>query len=76
MRVYSEFFESSPSNQLTYKDADSISPYARTSVNSADALGIITGTPSGKFKPCSPITRAEAAAMLYRTVKAVKSQMG
>lgn len=76
MRVYSEFFESSPSNQLTYKDADSISPYARTSVNSADALGIITGTPSGKFKPSSPITRAEAAAMLYRTVKAVKSQMG
>lgn len=51
--------------KLDYKDTDSISDWSREHVNMATALGIVSGDADGSFRPQDPITRAEAAKMIY-----------
>lgn len=49
-----------------FSDANSISEYARKSVDTLNRVGIIKGTDNGMFMPLSDLTRAEAAELLYR----------
>lgn len=49
-----------------FKDADSVSDYAKTAVKWAVEKGIITGKGGGMLDPKSDATRAEMAAMLQR----------
>ncbi len=53
--------------KMTFSDDEVISDYARESVSSLGANGIITGD-DGKFRPTESLTRAEAATLIYRTV--------
>ncbi len=67
MRVYEKFYPA-PLKFLPaeFTDAAAVSDYAESYVNAASGLGIIKGNPEGQFNPSSPITRAEATALLYR----------
>lgn len=58
-----------PEGEMTFGDDDVISDYAKESVSTLGANGIITGD-AGKFRPAQNLTRAEAATMIYRTVDA------
>lgn len=53
-------------NLYAFSDANSISEYARKSVDTLNRMGIIKGTDNGMFMPLSDLTRAEAAELLYR----------
>ncbi|MBM7866582.1 hypothetical protein GTO89_08825 [Heliobacterium gestii] len=57
-----------------YDDAD-ISPWARDSIYVAQELGIISGDAYGYFRPGETLTRAEAAAMLVRSVDFLQHTM-
>lgn len=52
-------------NLASYSDAASISTYAMDSVTSLVGSGIVNGK-DGKIAPAEPLTRAEAAMVLYR----------
>lgn len=56
-----------------FKDNDQISFNLRDYVNTAAANGLINGYEDGHggtiFKPSDPVTRAEAATLLYRAIK-------
>ncbi|SEL61694.1 endo-1,4-beta-xylanase [Paenibacillus sp. OK003] len=52
-------------NLASYSDAASISTYAMDSVASLVGSGIVNGK-DGKIAPAEPLTRAEAAVILYR----------
>lgn len=54
---------------LKYYDAFMISPWAYESVKTCTNLNILTGIDSNLCKPQSNATRAEAVAMIYRTLK-------
>ncbi len=54
---------------LRYYDAFMISPWAYESVKTCTNLNILTGIDSNLCKPQSNATRAEAVAMIYRTLK-------
>lgn len=45
--------------------------YYEKSVNTARALGIIQGAGADRFSPASPITREEAAVMIYRATQVI-----
>ncbi|WP_276356207.1 LamG-like jellyroll fold domain-containing protein [Cohnella caldifontis] len=49
-----------------FRDEDALPSWARNSVHSAAAAGLMSGDPDGAFHPERPATRAEAAALLYR----------
>lgn len=49
-----------------FADDDQISSWAKESVYKLVNAGIISGRPNGEFAPQDKITRAEAAAMIYR----------
>jgi len=51
--------------EMTFEDDEVISDYAKESVASLGASGIISGD-AGKFRPADKLTRAEAAAMICR----------
>ncbi len=53
------------------KDKDKISGYAKSAVGSLYNIGVINGDEQGFFSPVKEITRAEAACMIYRLLKAV-----
>ncbi len=72
MRVYEKFEKLPQSVSLSdFSDYENISSYAINSIGAAKRLGIVQGTSSGQFCPDSPVTRAEAAALLYRTIIAL-----
>lgn len=51
--------------QLTYADHHEIGDWSRAYVKKATELTIVGGYPDGTFRPANPITRAEAAKILY-----------
>jgi len=57
--------------QVTYMDADSISDWALVSVLQADKKGIIINQDTA-FKPKDDSTRAEAAVLVYKLLKALE----
>lgn len=60
--------------ELSFIDADSISPYAISGVGLLAELGIIKGADDGAFYPHEHITRAEAAVMMDRTLSLLSEQ--
>lgn len=56
-----------PEGEMTFDDDEVISDYAKESVSSLGANGIIVGD-AGRFRPVESVTRAEAATLIYRTV--------
>ncbi|MBU7007948.1 S-layer homology domain-containing protein [Phosphitispora fastidiosa] len=59
---------------LSFTDRDSVSSWARSAVSAAAQAQIIKGSLSGEFNPDFHATRAEAAAMLIRTMVYVRFQ--
>ncbi len=57
--------------ELKFTDAGAIPDWARTSVGVAAAKGIAVGYPDNTFRPDKPVTRAEAAAMIFRLLDSV-----
>ena len=57
--------------RLEFNDAGAIPDWARASVGAAVASGIVVGYPDGTFQPERPVTRAEAAAVVYRLLNAL-----
>ncbi|MDD4169742.1 MAG: S-layer homology domain-containing protein, partial [Desulfotomaculaceae bacterium] len=53
---------------LNFTDAGLVSPWAKDSLAKVVAKGIAGGYPDGSFRPLEPVTRAECAAMFYRTL--------
>lgn len=49
-----------------YRDQNEISEYAKTHVQLLESKGIMTGYQDNTFRPQQPLSRAEAAAILYR----------
>lgn len=56
-----------PEGEMIFEDDEMISDYAKESVSSLGANGIITGD-ANRFRPDESLTRAEAATLIYRTV--------
>ncbi|WP_168736003.1 cadherin-like beta sandwich domain-containing protein [Cohnella fermenti] len=54
--------------KLTFSDSASIGAWAKTAVAQALEAGIVTGYSDGTFRPDAPITRAEMAAMIAKTL--------
>jgi len=50
---------------LAYKDALDIGDWSKAYVATASAIHLVNGYPDGTFMPRNPVTRAEAAKMLY-----------
>jgi hypothetical protein len=61
-------------NPPSFSDVPSTSPYYQ-GVEQAAGYGIIAGFPDGTFRPADPITRAQAAAMITKTVAALKTNL-
>ena len=57
-------------NILSYNDSDSISDYAKASLQWATGIGLINGKTESTLNPLDNATRAEAATIFYRFVKA------
>ena len=57
-------------NILSYNDSDSISDYAKASLQWANGIGLINGKTESTLNPLDNATRAEAATIFYRFVKA------
>ncbi len=56
-----------------FTDADQISDYAKDYVLSMQKSGIINGYPDGSFGPKNPVSRAEAAQILWNFAEALKN---
>lgn len=54
--------------ELTCRDRSAIPAWAREDVARAYSAGLVRGLPDGRFAPASPLTRAEAAALVYRVI--------
>ncbi len=54
---------------LDFTDADSISPYAKEAVGALVSIGAINGMGDGTFAPKSPVTRAQAAKVVYEMMQ-------
>ena len=50
---------------ISFEDADTVSEYAKDAVAYLYDSGIITGYEDNTFRPQNPVTRAEAAKILY-----------
>lgn len=57
------------SNDLTFKDTDKISDWAKDSVAYLTQKELVKGTPDNRFAPNSNLTRAEVAQILHNVVK-------
>lgn len=55
--------------QDEFTDESQISDYAKASVRYLRSIGILSGYADGSFQPANPITRAEAAKLLYELLK-------
>lgn len=49
-----------------FTDRKNISPWAAAAADKAVSLGVVQGNPDGTFAPQEQLTRAEAAALIYR----------
>ena len=56
------------SAEIQYKDKDKISDFAKDPVGICLAMGLMKGDENGYFDPLSPITRAQAAAVISRLI--------
>ncbi len=56
----------------TFVDGDTISPWARESVDRAAALGLLKGDEAGRFNPLGVLTFQEACVMLDRAFRAAE----
>lgn len=54
-----------------FTDVDQIAPYAADAVYALKNMNIIQGDDDGSFRPEGSTTRAEAAVLLYKTLKAL-----
>ncbi len=54
-----------PSSELTYTDHEHVGDWARAYLEKATEMSIVGGYPDGSFQPKNPVTRAEAAKILY-----------
>lgn len=59
-------------NEISYTDADSISPYAEEAAKWAYNAGVILGNADGSFAPQRTATRAEAAAIFVRLLAVIQ----
>ncbi|WP_276355702.1 immunoglobulin-like domain-containing protein [Cohnella caldifontis] len=55
----------------SFQDNEFIPAWARASVDAAAAANVLTGFEDGSFRPGSAVTRAEAAAMIYKLLDAL-----
>ena len=51
---------------IEFSDNSSISDYAKEAVEKLSSAGVINGKGNGSFEPLSPLTRAEAAQIIYK----------
>lgn len=58
-----------PEAEPSFNDNDEIADYAFNHVGKLCAAGVINGTDGNNFCPNSPMTRAEAAVIIYRELK-------
>ncbi|MEW5762939.1 MAG: S-layer homology domain-containing protein [Bacillota bacterium] len=58
-----------PDGELPFRDAAALPAWARADVARAHAAGLVRGYPDGRFAPQAPVTRAEAATLLYRATQ-------
>ncbi|MNN64141.1 Endoglucanase precursor [compost metagenome] len=56
-----------------FADGGQISPWAKEAADRLAAAGILNGQPGGKLSPGMTATRAEAAAVFARLIRAVSS---
>ncbi|MBB3113124.1 hypothetical protein FHS18_005227 [Paenibacillus phyllosphaerae] len=56
--------------KVTFADGDSVATWAREAANALAAAGLLTGKPDGRFDPKGNVTRAEAAAVISRLIRA------
>ncbi|MBP3360668.1 MAG: S-layer homology domain-containing protein [Clostridia bacterium] len=61
------------SSAAEFTDNENISEYAREAVKKIKAAGIISGYEDGSFLPLNPITRAEAAKILFETDERIEA---
>lgn len=66
MRVMEKKTSTVMQAELKFADAGAIPDWAQASVSAAVAKGVIAGYPDGTFRAKTPVTRAEAAAMVLR----------
>lgn len=59
--------------ETEFTDNGNISEYARNAVKKIKAAGIISGYEDGSFLPLNPITRAEAAKILFETDERIEA---
>ncbi len=57
---------------LSFEDANTMSDWSKMAVAKANALGIVSGKADGTFAPKDSSTRAEAAMMVYKLLKALE----
>ncbi len=55
-------------SEINYNDKDKISDFAKEPVAVCFAMGLMKGDENGNFDPLSPITRAQAAAVISRLI--------
>jgi Bacterial Ig-like domain (group 2)/S-layer homology domain len=60
--------DTSTLKKLAFTDANSIGAWSLNSVSAMVDGGMISGYPDGTFKPAAPITRAEAAALIDKSL--------
>ncbi len=58
----------------TFTDAADIAAWAKEAVKTMQTAGVLTGYPDGSFLPANPLTRAEAATLLCRFLKAAEDK--
>ena len=67
MNVYESIFDKAEdATAPEFSDEDSISPWAKESVENAASLGLIKGFDSGEFAPLENLKREQAMVMVYR----------
>lgn len=59
--------------ETEFSDSADISEYARDAVKKIKAAGIVSGYEDGSFLPLNPITRAEAAKILFETDERIEA---
>ena len=66
-------FTAKAEKAASFTDMNFVSDYAKSAVEYLSELGIITGTPDGKFNPKANATRAETALIIFRTMDYIKT---
>lgn len=60
-----------PAGAPNFADRSGIAPWAADAVSALAEIGILQGTPDGRFQPERALTRAEAASLLSRLLEAL-----